>query len=57
MKGTFSIVLSLLVRCEAIGVFHRWLVGDFPLIATSQTMNGVVTIYGKRGNLREIVSD
>ena len=36
--GTFSIVLSPLMRCEAIGMFHRWLVGNLPLMVTSQTM-------------------
>ena len=39
LEGTFSIVLSLLVRCEAIGVFHRMLVGDLPLMVTSQTID------------------
>ena len=38
VEGTSGIVLNHLVRCEAIGVFHRWLVGDLPLIVTIQIM-------------------
>ena len=38
VEGTFSIVLSSLVRCEAIGVFHTWLVGDLQLMVTNQTV-------------------
>ena len=38
VEGTFNIVLSPLLRCEAIGVFNRRRVGDSPLIVTGQTM-------------------
>ena len=52
MEGTFSIILSPLVRCEATRLFQRWLVDELPLMATSQTMG----IYGNRGHFREIVA-
>ena len=27
-----------LLRCEDIGVFHSWVVGDLPLVGNNQTM-------------------